>query len=234
MKAADIMTPQVVTVRPETPVADAVKLMLQDQISGLPVVDKHGKLQGIVTEGDFLRRSELGTERKRKRWLEWLMGPGLADEYVHAHGRKIADVMTTDVCTVGADASLDDVVELMERRHIKRIPVIDKDKLIGIISRANLLRALAAIAADARVSTRSVESDTVIRRKILAEMRAQAWAPIGTVSVVVWDGTVHFWGTVSDENQRRALRVLAEDVPGVSEVRDHLDVVQPLPPIYAD
>jgi len=233
MKAADVMTTNVVTVRPETPVIDAIKLMLQDQISGLPVVDKSGQVKGIVTEGDFLRRAELGTERKRKRWLEWLLGSGLADEYIHSHGRKVEDVMTTDVHAAGAEASLDEVVQLMERHRIKRVPVVENGRLLGIVSRANLLRALGTIAADARVSTRSIASDTVIRRRIVAEMRAQAWAPIGRVSVVVWDGAVHFWGTIGDENQRRALRVLAEGIPGVTDVRDHLELVEP-PPAYAD
>ena len=233
MKAADVMTPNVVTVRPETSVIDAIKLMLQDQISGLPVVDKSGQVKGIVTEGDFLRRTELGTERKRKRWLEWLLGPGLADEYVHSHGRKVEDVMTTDVRAVGPDVSLDEVVQLMERYRIKRVPVVESGRLLGIVSRANLLRALGTIAADARVSTRSIASDTVIRRRIVAEMQAQAWAPIGRVSVVVWDGTVHFWGTIGDENQRRALRVLAEGIPGVTDIRDHLELVEP-PLAYAD
>jgi len=233
MKAADVMTPKVVTVRPETAVIDAIKLMLQDQISGLPVVDKSGELKGIVTEGDFLRRAELGTERKRKRWLEWLIGPGLVDEYIHSHGRKVEDVMTPDVRTVGPDAALEDIVKLMERHRVKRVPVVENGKLIGIVSRANLLRALGTIAADARVSTRSIASDTVIRRSILAEMQAQTWAPIGRISVVVWDGTVHFWGTIGDENQRRALRVLAEGIPGVTDVRDHLEFVEP-PPVYAN
>jgi CBS domain-containing protein len=227
MKAADIMTAPVVTVHPETPVTEAIKLMLQDQISGLPVVDSSGKVRGIVSEGDFLRRAETGTQRRRRRWVEWVLGPGLADEYVHAHGRTVGDVMTSDVATVDLDASLPQIVGLMEKRHVKRVPVVREGRLLGIVTRANLLRALAVIAEDVQVSTRSIASDTIIRRKILAEMQKHPWAPIGSVSVVVWDGDVHFWGTVTEEKQRQALRVLAEEIPGVRAVRDHLEVVPP-------
>jgi CBS-domain-containing membrane protein len=230
MKAAEIMTTRLVTVQPETPVADAVHLMLQDQVSGLPVVDEAGRLVGIVTEGDFLRRAELGTERRRRRWMQFLLGPDrLADEYIHSHARKVSDVMTTEIVSVGADTPLDEVVNLMERHRIKRVPVVRDDKIIGIISRANLLRALGTMTATAKLSTRSIASDTVIRKRIMADMSVQAWAPLPFVSVVVWDGSVHFWGTINDEKQRQALRVLAEGVPGVEEVRDHLVLVDPTP-----
>lgn len=230
MKAADVMTRRVVTVHPDASVTDAIHLMLQDEVSGLPVVDRSGDLVGIVTEGDFLRRAELGTERRRRRWVEALIGPNsLADEYVHTHARKVGDVMCADVVTVGPGAPLDEVVATMERHRIKRIPVVEGGKIVGIISRANLLRALASMTARRSVPARSIASDTAIRDRILGELDDQVWASATSVTVVVWDGAVHFWGTITDDTQRRALRVLAETVPGVTEVRDHLVCVEPMP-----
>lgn len=230
MKAADVMTRRVIAVHPETPITDAIRLMLQDDVSGLPVVDRNGQLVGIVSEGDFVRRAELGTERKRRRWIEVLVGPDrLADEYLHTHAKTVGDVMSFPVVTVGPDAPLDEIVAAMECHRIKRIPVVQDGQVVGIVSRANLLRALASISSAPQVSTRSVASDTVIRDRILAALDAQPWAPARSISVVVWDGTVHLWGTITDETQRRALRVLAENVPGVSEVIDHIVVIEPMP-----
>src|SRR5215510_260593 len=145
MKARDVMTPVVISVPADAPVTQAVQLMLRHRISGLPVVDANENLVGIVTEGDFLRRSELGTQRKRPRWLEFIVGPGkLATEYVMTRGHKVSEVMTTDVHTVNADTPLENVVELMEQKLIKRVPVLEKGKMIGLVSRANLLHALAS------------------------------------------------------------------------------------------
>jgi CBS domain-containing protein len=226
MKAADVMTRLVVSVTPETPVAEAVRLMLQDNISGLPVVDSGGRLIGIVTEGDFLRRVETGTERRRPRWLEFLIGPGrLADEYVHAHGRKVEEVMTRDVVTVAADTPLDEVVRLMERRRIKRLPVVrGRGEVVGIVSRANLLHALAGIAAEAPPPS---ADDTAIRNRILAAIDRESWAPRAGVDVMVRNGVVHLWGSVFDDRERQALCVAAENVPGVKAVKDHLAWIEP-------
>jgi len=150
MKASEIMTLGVVTVRPEASVKEAASLMLERGISGLPVVDASGRLVGIVTEGDLLRRVETGTERSRPRWLEFLLGPGrLANEYVHSHARKVQDVMTPGVITVSKDAPLQDVVSILEQRRIKRVSVTRGDKLVGIISRASLVQALARLAQEA-------------------------------------------------------------------------------------
>ena len=147
MKARDIMTPDVVSVDPDASVAEAAQLMLQRRISGLPVVDQAGELVGVITEGDFLRRAEMGTQRRRSRWIEILIGPGqLASEYVQTSGRKVHQVMTTNVQTATEDTTLEDIVRLMERRRIKRVPILRGKKLVGIISRANLLQALAQIA----------------------------------------------------------------------------------------
>jgi CBS domain-containing protein len=135
MKAAEVMTLRVATIRPGETVREAARTMLRFGISGLPVVDTAGRLVGIVTEGDFLRRSEIGTERRHPRWLEFLLGPGrLANEYVHSHGRKVEEVMTPNVVTVSPDTQLQEVVRIMERRHIKRVPVVSDGKIVGIIS----------------------------------------------------------------------------------------------------
>ncbi len=147
MQVRDVMTRNVISIAAGEPVLNAVNTMLQNRISGLPVVDAQGSLVGMVTEGDFLRRGEIGTQRRRPKWLEFLVGPGrLADEYVHASGRKVEEVMTTDPVTVSEDDSLETVVELMERRRIKRLPVLRDGKMVGIVSRANLMHALASLA----------------------------------------------------------------------------------------
>ena len=137
MKALDVMARTVISVDPDATVLQAARQMLQHRLSGLPVIDKGGNLVGILSEGDFLRRRETQTERKHSRWLEFLMGPGkLAAEYTHSHGSKVAEVMTVDVCTVTEDTALEDVVELMERRRIKRVPVVRGKQVVGIITRA--------------------------------------------------------------------------------------------------
>ncbi len=149
MQVKDVMTRNVIAITANEPVLKAARLMLQNRISGLPVVDAEGKLVGIVTEGDFLRRGEIGTQRQRPKWLEFLVGPGrMADEYVHASGRKVDEVMTPDPYTVTEDDALEAVVELMERHRVKRLPVMRNGQLVGIVSRANLMHALASLARD--------------------------------------------------------------------------------------
>jgi CBS domain-containing protein len=225
MKASDVMTPTILSVPPDAALLQAVRLMLQHHISGLPVVDADGKLVGIVTEGDLLRRVEIGTQRKRPRWLEFLIGPGrLATEYAHACGRKVHEVMTREVQTVGAEAPLDEIVQLMERHRIKRVPVVRDGKLVGIVTRANLLRALASVARE--VAPASAD-DRAIREHLLAELQKQPWAPIALIDVVVRNGVVQLWGAITDERQREALNVAAENVPGIKDVEDHLVWVEP-------
>jgi CBS domain-containing protein len=223
MKASDIMTWGVVSVSPGTAVLDAARLMLEHRISGLPVVDGEGRLVGIVTEGDFLRRGEIGTERKRPRWLEFLVGPGrLATEYVRTSGRKVSDIMTANPYTVAEDTPLGQIVELMERRRIKRVPVVADGKLAGLVSRANLIRALASLAQEAKVTA---ETDDVIRDRILSELSKQPWAP--QVNVIVHQGVVELSGVLTDERERQAFIVAAENVPGVKRVHDHLAWIEP-------
>jgi CBS domain-containing protein len=226
MKVGAIMSESPVTVRATDTIARAIALMLDRGISGLPVVDAAGALVGIVTEGDLLRRVETGTLRSRPRWLETLIPPGrLAEEYVHTHGRRVEDVMSPDVVSVPEDAPLDDVVKLMERRGIKRVPVTRAGALVGIVTRANLLQALASII---DFEDRPEPTDERIRKQILNEMRAQPWAPRTTVTVIVHDGNVDLWGTLLDERERAALRVIVENVHGVKAIRDHLAWVEPL------
>jgi|SRR5712691_10890125 len=226
MKAKDVMTSPVVSIAPDTPVLQAVRIMLQRHISGLPVIDKDGRLIGIVTEGDFLRRAETGTQRKRPRWLEYLVGPGrLADEYTRSHGRKVEEIMTAEPLTVTEDAPLDEVVKVMEKRRIKRLPVVRGTEVVGIVTRANLLHALAGVAREAKPAA---ASDQVIRDRIVAELASQSWAPVSLVNVIVRDGVVELWGTITDERERRAMIVAAENAPGVKAVKDHLAWVDAL------
>jgi CBS domain-containing protein len=226
MKAKDVMTPHVITIAPDASVLEALQLMLTHKISGLPVVDAGGNLAGIVTEGDFLRRSETGTERKRSRWVEFLLGPGaLAKDYVQSHARRIDEVMTTDVATIAEDSDLDEVVALMERRCIKRLPVVRGNTLVGIVSRANLLHALATLSRDAAPAGKT---DASIRSAVLAELDRQSWAPRHMIDVVVRNGIVELWGTVIDPEQRDAARVAAETVAGVKPVKCHIVWVEPM------
>jgi CBS domain-containing protein len=225
MKASDVMTRKVLTVRPETSVANAIQVMLDNNVSGLPVLD-NGKVVGILTEGDLLRRSETGTERHRPRWLEILMGPGrMAGEYVRAHGRRVKEIMTADLVSVAGDTPLDEVVGLMERRRIKRVPVIEGEALVGVVSRLDLLRALLR-AIEAQHSEDG--SDDEIHEQILAELAKAAWVPRDGLSITVKDGVVDLNGVILEEKEREALRVVAENVPGVRAVEDHLVWVEPV------
>jgi CBS domain-containing protein len=226
MKTADVMTRKVVSVGTQASVLEAIRLMLQNRISGLPVVDGEGLLVGIVTEGDFLRRAETGTQRKRPRWLEFLTGPGrLAGEYVRTHGRKVSEIMTPDPVTAAEDTPLDEVVRLMEQHRIKRLPVVRGRAVVGIISRANLLHALASVV---RELPASAQSDTEIRERILAELEKEPWAPRHFIDPVVRNGTVELWGTIFDDRERQAAKVVAENIAGVKAVKDHLVWVEPM------
>ena len=225
MKAQDVMIRDVISIDPDATVLQAARLMLQHHISGLPVIDKDGNLVGVLSEGDFLRRRETKTERKRSRWLEFLIGPGrMAAEYSHTHGSKVSEVMTTEVQTVEQDTALEDVVEVMERRRIKRVPVLCGGQVVGIITRSNLMQAMVSLA---RKAEPSATDDAGIRERLLAEIKKEQWAPAAMVNVVVKDGVVELWGVIIDERQRQALKVAAENIPGVKTVHDHLAWVEP-------
>ena len=232
MKAKDIMTRRVISISPDASILKAAHLMLQHRISGLPVVDPAGVLIGIVTEGDFLRRTETGTERRKPRWLEFVLGPGrAAADFTHSHGRKVEEVMSDSPYSVSEDTTLDEIVSLMERHRIKRVPVTRDAHLVGIVSRANLMRALISIARSAQPPA---QSDLDIRSRIMTEMDTQKWAPVALVEVTVNKGVVDLWGTILDERDRKALKVLAENVPGVKAVNDHMVWVEPMSGFVVD
>lgn len=228
MIASDVMTRKVISIDPDATVLQAARLMLQHRISGLPVLDRSGKLVGVVSEGDFLRRRETKTERHRSRWLEFLMGPGtMANEYTHSHGNKVSEVMTTDVQLVDDSTPLEDIVELMEKHRIKRVPVVCGGELVGIVTRSNLMRAMVSMV---RVSPDVIQAkdDIGIREQLLAEMQKEHWAPVALTDVAVHDGVVELSGVLTDERQRAALMVVAENIPGVKAVKDNMVWVEPL------
>ena len=229
MKAHQIMTRNVVTIAPDASIHDAAKLMIDHHVSGLPVVDAAGKLIGIVTERDFLRRQELGTEIKRPRWLEFLRGPGKqAVDFVREAGRKVHEIMTPNVYSVIPDAELADIVEIMERHRIKRVPVVQGDHLVGIVSRHNFVAAIADVT---RNTVEVGSSDALVRRRVLAVLRSREWVPAG-LDVRVKDGVVDIIGFITDENVRQAIVVAAENVTGVAQVREHLCWVDPMSGTY--
>jgi len=218
MRAIDVMTKDVVTATPEMTVQDVAKLMINHRISGIPIVEGDRQLVGIVTEGDLLRRSETGTERQHSRWSEWFSpNSRLAAEYIKSHARRLADIMTRDVVNVSELATLGEIADLMEARRIKRVPVVHNGKLVGIVSRADLLRILASGGANLPDDHR----DRPIRSRLLAELRKQKWANPNESDIIVSDGVVYFWGVVGSEEERRALRVAAENTPGVRGIEDH-------------
>ncbi len=220
MRAHHIMTRKVTTVKADTPILDAANLMLQQHISGLPVVDETGKLIGMVSEGDFIRRSEIGTQRLRIRWLDFLMGVGkVALNFVHEHGRKVGEIMTQDdLCTATEDMPLEELVRLMERHNVKRLPVMRGDRLVGIVTRSDLLRAVASLARDVPDPT---ADDDHIRKRVIASIEDNDWRP-AQLGVTVRDGIVHLSGIIRDEQFRQAAIVAAENVSGVKLVHDHL------------
>lgn len=231
MQAADVMTTAVVTVGPETPVPEIVKLLLGHGISGLPVVDDAGHVVGLVSEGDLVRRAELGTQKRRGSWRAFFTGTAaMAGEYVRSHGAVARDIMTSSVVSVSANTPLDTVADLMEEHRIKRIPVLEGGRLVGIVSRANLLRALASHVAPGPSAT---TDDAAIRTKLQAELAAQAWNRRADNSVLVTDGVVHFWGLVASKEESRALELAAQGVAGVRAVQNHTIVLSDVTyPIY--
>jgi CBS domain-containing protein len=219
MRAHQIMTRPVITVTPDTTIVDAATIMLQRHVSGLPVVDTSGKLIGVVSEGDFIRRAEIGTERKRGRWLRFILGPGeSASDFVHEHGRKISEVMSKSPLTITEDTALDEIVALMEKHHIKRLPVMRGHQIVGIVSRANLLQAVASLARQVPDPT---ADDDHIRNRLIDALEKNDWCPFG-LGVIVKDGIVHLRGVITNEHARQAAVVAAENVQGVQKVHDHL------------
>jgi len=222
MRARDIMTTNVVSVSPETDIAEAVRLMLERQISGVPVIDDSGRLAGILTEGDLMRRAELVTGRQ-SLWINPTSSPEQeAKAYVKAHGLKVKDVMTKEVVTINEQEPLDRIAMVFEERGIKRTPVMRSGKIVGIVSRANLLRSLAT----KRISD-AAPSDSQIRSAILTTAMEGAAIRVILVDVTVDDGVVHLWGNTASEAEREAIRVVAENTKGVREVQNHIRVLPP-------
>ena len=229
MRTHQIMTRKVITVGAAASIVDAANIMLENHISGLPVVDEAGKLVGILSQGDFVRRAEIGTQRKRGRWLKLLLGPGkVASDFVRERGRKVGEIMTLDPCTVTEDATLEDIVQLMERNNVKRLPVLRGERLVGIVTRSNLLQAVAELARDVPDPT---ADDDHIRNHIITSIEKTDWAPFG-LGVIVRNGNVHLSGVITNERSRQAAIVAAENVSGVRKVHDHLCWVEPMSGMY--
>jgi CBS domain-containing protein len=227
MIVSDVMTRKVLSVPPDETVEHAANLMLKHGISGLFVVDAKGELAGVVTEGDLLRREEIGTERHRPWWLQVLVSPGKqALDFTRAHGRRVSDIMTPDVISVASTTTLEEVVETMEKQRIKRVAVTENGRMVGVVARSDLLRALLSHEREKQAPP-TQEDDRTIRTGILAALEAASWAPMTTLNVTCANGVVDVWGTITNPDERRAICVIAENVAGVKTVHDHLVFVEP-------
>ena len=226
MRAMDVMTSEVITVEQNTSVQTVAKLLAERGISAVPVVDRENRVIGMVSEGDLLQRAETGTEHRRSWWLDMMASTNkLAGDYVKSHSGKVRDIMTRDLISVTETTPVADIAVLLETNRIKRVPVVRDGKLVGIVSRANLVRALAMTI---RQASGTEADDLSIRDKLLAELKAQRWAEVSPANVTVKDGIVHLWSSYLSEQEKRALVVAAENTPGVRRVEDHMRPV----PVY--
>jgi CBS domain-containing protein len=218
MKAMDVMVRDVITVKPGDDVAEAVKLLAEHDVSALPVVDDAGTVVGVISEADLMRRGEIGTEKHRSWWLE-AMTPGviLAKEFAKEHGCKVDEIMSDTVVSASEETPLGEIAALLEKHRIKRVPVLRDGKLVGIVSRANLIQALAASHIQPSGDT---HADRGIRLELLERLDGQTWTDFGSRNVIVRDGIVHLWGLVSSDEEHKALVALAEQIPGVKSVSD--------------
>ena len=229
MKARDVMVSPVITVKPGTPVKEAARILLERRISAVPVVDDKGKIAGIVSEGDLLRRSEAGTDRRRSSWLRMLLGEeSIAAEYTRAHAKKVADIMTRNVVTATPDTPLSEIASLLEARAIKRVPIVEDGELVGIVSRANLIQAVASARETLEISL----SDEAIRDRLLKHLREQPWAHTSQINVTVNGGVVDLWGITYSDIERNAVRIAAENIPGVRAVNNRLIMPPVLGPAF--
>lgn len=218
MRAMDVMVRDVVTVHPDTDVADAIKLLAEHDVSALPVIGADGALVGLLSEADLIHRIEIGTETRRAGWLESLTAAStLAAEFAKSHGKKVSEIMTEDVISVSEETPLADIATLFEKKRIKRVPVVRDGQLVGIVSRSNLIQALASAMAH---SEEHVETDRRIRQELLSRLADQQWTDFGDRNVTVHSGIVHLWGLVGSPEEHKALLAMAEGVPGVSRVAD--------------
>jgi CBS domain-containing protein len=209
----------VITAKPSSSVAEVAKTLLQQRISAVPIVDEKGRLVGIVSEGDLIHRAESETERRHSWWLEGLTGDEtLAAEYVKAHARKAADVMTKKVISASPDTPLHEIAALLERNAIKRVPIVADGRLVGIVSRANLIQALASAPEQPEIPL----SDVAIRDALLARLKEMTWVHTSLLNVTVRSGVADLWGITKSDADRQAIRVAAESTPGVRAVNDNL------------
>ena len=224
MLARDVMTKTVTTARPDTLVRDLARTLIEQRISGAPVVDDQGHVVGIVSDSDLLHRAELGTDTRRKSWLSFFADTdALARDYAKSHGMRVADVMSRHVISVAADDELSTVADVLDRNRIKRVPVLEDGRLVGLISRTDLVRALVGLQAPGAQSPGA----GVVQERITAELRRQAWLQTSFLNVIVDDGHVDLRGFIASQDQRRALRVLIEGIEGVAAVEDNLRVGLP-------
>jgi CBS domain-containing protein len=222
MNAADMMTSPVVTIGPEATVRDAAWAMLTNRISAVPVLDGQGRMVGILSEGDLLRRAETGTQRRRSWWAMFGVGSEeLAAEFVKTHGRKVADVMSRDVITATGDTPAPDLARLMETHGIKRVPIVADGKLVGIVSRADFLTALTGVQ---QAATAEDGDDGALRAAIIARLGRMPWIQPSIVNVAVRDGVAELTGLADSDAQRRAVRIVVETMPGVRAVQDNMRV----------
>jgi CBS domain-containing protein len=230
MRALDVMTTNVVSVKPDMTVREAAKVLVDHGISGVPVIDAEtDSVVGVLSEGDLLHRAELGThERRRSWWLDRFSANRDAEDYVKAHGAKVADVMTRDVVSVDVDTPLSEVANILETRRIKRVPVTKDGKLVGIVSRANLVQALASAPEEPVADIEP--TDREIRAALMGEMAGHPWAFVGQ-NVVVSEGVIHLWGVYRSAEAVQAVRVAAERIPGVKRVEDHTESYPIMPGI---
>ena len=225
MKAADVMVSAVISVGPSARVEEVAGTLLANRISAVPVVDEQGELLGIVSEGDLMRRAEAGTDRSRSWWLEYLTGKQvLAAEYVKSHSHKVTDVMTRSVITAKPETPLREIAVLLERKRIKRVPIVQNGKVVGIVSRANLLQALAGM--PPKNAAAGSAGDSQIRDQVLSRLNAQLWRP-SMLNVTVRHGTVDLWGFVTSDDEKKATRIAVESIPGVKAINDHLTIPPP-------
>ena len=224
MKAADVMTTKVVAVASDATAQEAAELMVRHRVSALPVVDPSGKLVGIVSEGDLMLRSELWTERERSWWLEFLTANRtLAVDYVKAHGRKVSELMTSDVITARPDTPINAIALLLEKHAIKRVPILDQGKLVGVVARANLVQGLAGLKME--TPKKQAGKDAEIREEVLARLLRAPWRP-WLMNVTVHDGVVDLWGITNSKEEKLAAGVAVENAPGVVSVNNHV-IVRP-------
>jgi len=222
MRALDVMTTNVVTVKPDMTVREAAKVLLEHGISGVPVVDAETEsVVGMLSEGDLLHRTEIETDKRRRSWwLDRFATSTDAEDYVKSHGAKVADVMTRDVVAVDEETPLGEIAGILETRRIKRVPVTRKGKLVGIVSRANIVQALASAPAEPPLDI--LPTDREIRAALMGEMAGHPWSFAGQ-NVVVRDGVIHLWGVYRSAEAVQAVRVAAEGIPGVKRVEDHTE-----------